>query len=303
MLPLHPLLALLLVFSWEANLLTAYPLGAARLKNRVSGQGRLQSTLSPSIERFAPRNVVTARRMFPKSFHPALRTVCRTPARFETLHPFLIRGGAALTTKSSYWILPALLCATSYALYSLSIKKAATHSMDPILGGVLLQCVAALVGSLLWIYQTTNITTTSSATRSLSRAGIVWSVAAGVAVGMAELLSFVISGQGVPATQSIPVIVGGSILVGTVLGRFWLQETLSRRAWFGVVAIAAGICLVAMEGVGGGALRCIAEREMICFCWITGVHSYKNHGICRHPAYPYWLNLAVEVAPAWRLVG
>eukprot|EP00980_Cylindrotheca_fusiformis_P016217 scaffold4819_cov66-Cylindrotheca_fusiformis.AAC.2 len=46
------------------------------------------------------------------------------------------------------WIWIALACAICYALYNISIKKGSA-SINPILGGVILQFVAALLGSLL----------------------------------------------------------------------------------------------------------------------------------------------------------
>jgi len=157
----------------------------------------------------------------------------------------------------SSWILPALSCATSYALYNLFIKKSASHDMDPILGGVILQFVAALMGSVLYLGQRLAISAAASASTTsttkhvvmtmISRKGILWSMAAGFAVGAAELLSFIVSGKGVPATQSIPVIVGGSILMGTILGSLWLQERLSRQGWLGVVFLTVGIVLVGMD--------------------------------------------------------
>ena len=43
------------------------------------------------------------------------------------------------------WLPPALICALSYALYNIFIKKGSA-SIHPILGGVILQIVAALLG-------------------------------------------------------------------------------------------------------------------------------------------------------------
>jgi transporter family protein len=120
--------------------------------------------------------------------------------------------------------------------------------MDPVLGGVLLQFVAAILGSLLYIikqHYTGTATLTSAAT--WTRAGVTWSIAAGVAVGMAEMLSFHVSARGVQAMQSIPVIIGGSVLLGTVLGSVWLKETISWKGWMGVALISAGIALVGMD--------------------------------------------------------
>ena len=109
---------------------------------------------------------------------------------------------------------------------------------------MLLQFVAALIGTLLLLVQRISNPT---AALQCTKSGLVWSLAAGAAVGGAELLSFVINGMGVQATQSIPVIVGGSILIGTILGRLWLQERLTRTGWIGVILIALGIVLVGMD--------------------------------------------------------
>jgi transporter family protein len=163
----------------------------------------------------------------------------------------VLRGGAATVMAGAVgapklvtWIGPALVCASSYALYNLFIKKASS-SIDPILGGVVLQFVAALIGTALLLLQT--VATKGGSALQITKVGLLWSVAAGCAVGAAEILSFIISGMGVEATQSIPVIVGGSIVVGTVLGAVWLRERLTIRGWLGVLMIAAGIALVGMD--------------------------------------------------------
>jgi len=156
-------------------------------------------------------------------------------------HPS-IPGNAAPPLKT--WIGPALSCGLSYALYNLFIKRASSF-MDPMLGGVLLQCVAALLGAMLWLV--TRVTSSSSSTLAITRAGATWSVAAGLAVGLAEILSFVISSRGVPAMQSIPIVVGGSVAFGTALARLWLGERLSARGWIGVLLITTGIALVGMD--------------------------------------------------------
>ena len=56
--------------------------------------------------------------------------------------------------------------------------------------------------------------------------------------------------MGVPAVQSIPVIIGGSVFFGCVIGTLFLGEELSFSGWLGVALIAAGIGLVGMEGHG-----------------------------------------------------
>jgi transporter family protein len=174
-----------------------------------------------------------------------------------------IRGGAVVLASSTaapalaVWLGPALLCALAYALYNLFIKKAATNQMDPILGGVLLQFVAALVGSLLWLFQRMRTTTASAASTSSlpNKVAIAWAAAAGLAVGAAELLSFVISGLGVAANKSIPIVVGGSVVLGTLLGKFWLREVLTWKGWCGVALITAGIAMVGIDPGSSGSLH------------------------------------------------
>jgi transporter family protein len=136
------------------------------------------------------------------------------------------------------------VCAFSYALYNIFIKKAST-SIDPMLGEVLLQIVAALLGTLLLAGKHVSVQSIGSIPTRAD--GIKWAVLAGLAVGVAEILSFVISGMGVQAMQSIPIVVGGSVLFGTILGSVWLKEILTVKGWCGVVLIATGIALVGID--------------------------------------------------------
>lgn len=139
------------------------------------------------------------------------------------------------------WIGPALCCAMAYALYNICIKKGSA-SINPILGGVVLQFVAAVFGSVLLVGIMVE-----GATLTADEAGIVWACLAGIAVGSAELLSFGVSGMGVQATQSIPILIGGSVMFGAVLGIFMLGETLELRGWIGVMLLMSGIGTVATD--------------------------------------------------------
>ncbi|KAI2511415.1 EamA-like transporter [Fragilaria crotonensis] len=172
----------------------------------------------------------------------------------------------------SLWIVPALLCGLSYALYNIFIKLG-SYSIHPVLGGVLLQFVAALLGLILLALQHVSQQhqqhqPPSSSISSFNndkdnqengqdndnqqlleydRPGILWSICAGIAVGAAEMLSFFVSSRGVPAVHSIPVIIGGSVLFGTILGCALLQENLSPCGWCGVAMLVAGIVLVGTD--------------------------------------------------------
>ena len=266
-----------------SNVDGCHPLSESRLVNRslllrqVAPTSEFDAVLSKILPAYTTVKVLptaAVRRAIPTVI---AKVALSTRAVVTTAATSTLRGGAVIvaasaTTSASStlgrtWFLPAVACATSYALYNLFIKKSSS-SIDPILGGVLLQFVAALVGTLLLVFRrgimmmtmkTTTTTTTKAASTmnpglSLSRSGLIWAIAAGLAVGVAELLSFVISGMGVPATQSIPIIVGGSIMVGTIVGSIWFQERLSRMGWLGVTMIAVGIALVSMDP-GSGTLH------------------------------------------------
>jgi transporter family protein len=142
------------------------------------------------------------------------------------------------------WIGPALVCAAAYAFYNIFIKKGSA-SINPILGGVILQFVAAMFGSLLLLAVIVKDGGTSEL--QVDSTGLAWSICAGVAVGAAEMLSFCVSGMGVNATQSIPIIIGGSILFGSILGILMLGEILMLQGWMGVVLLMVGIGFVATD--------------------------------------------------------
>lgn len=120
---------------------------------------------------------------------------------------------------------------------------------------MILQFVAALLGSVLLLVLVSKDGGVENADLPYDKMGIIWAVCAGIAVGAAEILSFVVSGMGVQAMQSIPIIIGGSVLFGTVLGATLLGEVLTYRGWFGVVLIAAGIGLVGTDPGGAGGIH------------------------------------------------
>ena len=132
--------------------------------------------------------------------HPPPGTILKTsPMESE----FSFGEGRELAKAPSLlvWIWPALLCALAYALYNIFIKKGSA-SIHPILGGVILQIVAAFLGTLLLIF---IVVQDGMDTLEFDRSGINWSILAGVAVGSAEMLSFFVMGMGVQATQAIPI--------------------------------------------------------------------------------------------------
>ena len=183
------------------------------------------------------------------------------------------------------WIGPALICALCYALYNIFIKKGSS-SINPILGGVILQFVAAVVGSLLLGFVLWK--DGGADTLQCEQSGIFWAVLAGIAVGAAEILSFIVSGMGVQSMQSIPIIIGGSVLFGTLLGYTALNEMLTYRGWFGVVLIACGIGLVGTDPGGAGSGK--SHKWPASMMWTTRSTVLVSLFVCLLLAHPNYVH-------------
>ena len=56
-----------------------------------------------------------------------------------------------------------------------------------------------------------------------------------------------VSGLGVPATQSIPMIIGGSVLFGAILGVILLGEILMLHGWSGILTLVIGIICITLD--------------------------------------------------------
>lgn len=125
--------------------------------------------------------------------------------------------------------------------YNICIKKGSA-SINPIVGAVILQFVAAIYGSCIL-----SVVYLHGTVPKYDTHGIIWACWAGVFVGGAELLSFCVSGMGVQASQSIPIIIGGSVGIGAVLGIVMLGEELVLQGWAGVALLMTGVAFVATD--------------------------------------------------------
>lgn len=157
--------------------------------------------------------------------HPPPGTILKT-SPMESEFSFGEGRELAKAPPLLVWIWPALFCALAYALYNIFIKKGSA-SIHPILGGVILQIVAAFLGTLLLIF---IVVQDGMDTLEFDRSGINWSILAGVAVGSAEMLSFFVMGMGVQATQAIPI--GELLLMLFLLFLATIEDIdLPRYAW------------------------------------------------------------------------
>ena len=137
------------------------------------------------------------------------------------------------------WITLAIITAFSYGAYNVFIKIASGH-INQIVGAVILQIVAAMLGGVLLV-----ILKMTNASLTISQKGVVYAVLAGLFVGLAEITSFFVFSKGVSASVGVPIIIGGSVLVAAMLGLFFLKESLSPMQYLAIALIVAGVGLLA----------------------------------------------------------
>jgi transporter family protein len=136
------------------------------------------------------------------------------------------------------WFAFAVLTAFSFGAYNFFIKVASDR-IHLVLGAFVLQVVATAIGGVFLAYQKLR-----GAEMMVTRAGLGFAALAGVAVGTAEILTFVVFARGAPASIGTPVIMGGSIVCAAVLGVAFLGDRLTLVQYAGAALIVAGVALL-----------------------------------------------------------
>lgn len=134
------------------------------------------------------------------------------------------------------------LAALMFGLYNVFIKLSADH-IQAVLGAVILQFVAAFLGLglLLYFKYTANITL------HITPRGVTLAMLAGVAIGIVEILTFIIYGRGVEVAVGNPLIIGGSLFVTTGVGWLFLREALNLWQLLAVLCIVFGVGMLAWQ--------------------------------------------------------
>lgn len=136
------------------------------------------------------------------------------------------------------WLPVAIVTAIAFGLYNVFIKVSSDR-IDQVLGAVILQVVALLLGGGFLLAQHLG-----GRELAISRSGLLYAALAGLAVGLAEILSFVVFARGAPASLGSPIIMGGSVLVAALLGVAVLRESLQWSHVGGIALIVGGIALL-----------------------------------------------------------
>lgn len=78
-------------------------------------------------------------------------------------------------------------------------------------------------------------------------------MAAGVAIGLMEILAFIVFSRGVPVAVGNPLIIGGLLIVTTGIGAVALREVLNSIQILAVILIITGVGLLALGAARGAA--------------------------------------------------
>lgn len=132
----------------------------------------------------------------------------------------------------------AILAGLLFGLYNYSIKLSSSH-INEILGAVVLQAVALILGLLALLYFKG-----AGLALEWNASGLKYAIAAGVLVGLAEIVSFYVFAQGIKVSVGVSVIVGVTVLSGVFLGVVFSKESLDLKQYLGVLFLLTGILLL-----------------------------------------------------------
>jgi uncharacterized membrane protein len=117
--------------------------------------------------------------------------------------------------------------------------KQASGRISPALG-TLIYAASAMIPALAW-----TIWTGAHGPFIITRAGVLWAMATGIAFGVFAGLLFFLFSRGVNLSLGVPVIRLGGIACAAALGIMVLREPVGFQSLAGFALAAAGILLVA----------------------------------------------------------
>jgi len=139
-------------------------------------------------------------------------------------------------------ILIAVFAGFLFGAYNYCIKLSA-HLIHEILGAVILQVVAFILGAAVLIYLKWN-----QVPMTWTHQGLKWAIAAGVFVGLAEIFSFYVFSSGMKVSMGVPIIIGVTILTSVILGVVFSKELVTMQDLIGMLFISGGIALLVWNG-------------------------------------------------------
>lgn len=134
-------------------------------------------------------------------------------------------------------IILALSSALAYALYNASMKGASGH-INHFVGAAILQLTAVLIGGL------AILITKPELNLDIQGKGLLYSVAAGICVGIAEITMFVVFSKGLSISAGTAIVTGGTVVFGAIIGASFFKEVLGVQQFLGILLVVLGIYLL-----------------------------------------------------------
>ena len=131
----------------------------------------------------------------------------------------------------------AIISALSYALYNASMKGASGY-INHFIGAAILQSTAVVIGVLSIIYIKPELNV------DVQGRGLIYSILAGVFVGIAEITMFVVFSKGLSISVGTAIVTGGTVVFGSLIGICFFKETLDLQQFMGILLVALGIFLL-----------------------------------------------------------
>jgi uncharacterized membrane protein len=144
---------------------------------------------------------------------------------------------------SSDIALPLVVAVVAYALFS-TFNSLAGGRIDAALSSVIFNGLAALLSLGIFLWFRHSNTGSEVVARS---SGVLYSVLAGLACGVFSVLLISIYAKGGELSYVFPAIYGGAIALTAIIGWLALGDSITLLHVVGVVAIAAGIGLLATK--------------------------------------------------------
>ncbi|MBI2663031.1 EamA family transporter [Candidatus Woesearchaeota archaeon] len=138
------------------------------------------------------------------------------------------------------WLIYGILAMIAYALFNFFVKLSSNKINVPLAVGII-SLTAAIVGFIIFGYL--KITNQNII---YSTDGLKFVILAGIFVSLAELFYYFMFMEKVNLSIGLPLVVGGTIAIGSILGVIFLSESLTAYQIFGIIFTLMGIILLSI---------------------------------------------------------
>ena len=136
------------------------------------------------------------------------------------------------------WISTALATVVFYSIFDLFVKLASGKINDNL--GAAIMNITSFVVAIAWFM----IRARAGDPSNVTRLGLIYSIVAGVMVGLASIFFIRMFSLGVNLSIGVPLVRVGMVVLGSVLGVLILKEGLTIRYVLGFLLSAFGLYLV-----------------------------------------------------------